>query len=208
VYGVWLLPRQLQASTTPRLHIHWVILALLLPPVPRLILHAEDPNFRGSIFSLRHSEPLRFGEVIFARWTPGTDSLTVEPFDMHLPHPDGAPSGYTNLNDDEIQQLRAAGIKGHIKVLGMSAVINAGRLTLILSRQIDAPFQFLAPAEGSDVIYLQGSDGWRKIPPDTGESKCVVRLYVPKGKPTVTGFELDNGKDAPGDDETRYLWDQ
>lgn len=209
-YGILLLPRHFKSGAMPRLHIHWAVVALLLPPVPLLILRAVNPYFRAPIFSIRRSEPLRFGEVVFARWTPGTDALTVEPFDMHLPQSGTpqTPNGYTNLNEEEVQRLRLAGVSGHIKVLGMAALINAGRLTLILSQQIDAQFQFLTPAEGSDIIYLQTSHGWRKIPPEAGESKCVVRLYVPKGKPTVTGFDLDNGKDAPGDDETRYLWDQ
>jgi hypothetical protein len=209
-YGVLLLPRHLKSGAVPRLHIHWAIVALLLPPVPLLILRAVNPNIHGPIFSLRRSKSIRFGEVIFARWTPGSDPLTVEPFDMHLPQ-GGAPqlpSGYTNLNDEEIQRLHLAGVGGHIKVSGMSALINAGRLTLIMSQQVDAPFQFRAPVEGSSVTYLQTSGGWRKIPPEAGESQWVVRLYVPEGKPSVTGFELDNGKDAPSDDETRYLWDQ
>ena len=38
------------------------------------------------------------------------------------------------------------------------------------------------------MIYLQTPAGWRKLPPDAGESDQPIRLYVPKGKPNQTGM--------------------
>jgi hypothetical protein len=91
-------------------------------------------------------------------------------------------------------------------VSGMSALTNTGRLVLIMSRQLDARFQFFAPVEGASVIYLQTSAGWQKLPPETGESKSLVRMYVPEGKHNVTGFEFDSGNGPPWHQEPRYSW--
>jgi hypothetical protein len=212
VYGILFLPRQFEAGATPRLHIHWAVVALLVPFVPSLILHAVNPAipiFRTGKPAVRLS-----GEVIFARWTPSTAPLTVESFAAPLlPRrgglifgPDAPSAPPSDLTEQEVQRLQSAGITGHIKVLGMSALTNSGRIVLIMSGQLDAPFQFFVPVEGADVTYIQTSAGWQKLPPEAAESKSVVRLYIPEGMPNVTGFEFDSGNGPPWHDELRFLW--
>ncbi len=211
VYGTLFLPRLFEAGATPRLHIHWAVVALLVPFVPLLVLHAVNPAvpiFRSGKPAVRLS-----GEVIFALWTPSTAPLTVESFATPVSPRRGGlvfgpdvPSAPLNLTEPEVQRLRSAGITGHIKVLGMSALTNTGRIVLIMSRQLDAPFQFFVPSEGADVTYLQTGAGWQKLPPEAAESKSVVRLYIPEGKPNVTGFEFDGGNGPPWHDELRFLW--
>lgn len=215
LYGVWLLPRLFKPDARPRLHIHFAVLALFLPFVPSVILHAANPRLPGPAFGFARSEVVHHSPVIFARWSPGTGPLAVEPFDMHSPPPRGGlipepdyGRGYVDLTDEEKEHLRSAGITGGVKVLGNSNVANAGRLVIILSQQIEAPFQFLTPAEGSDVIYIQTPDGWRKLPLDAGESKSLIRFYIPAGKPNITGVEFDTADGYSGRDETRYLWDR
>ena len=215
-YGILFLPRHFKAGAAPRLHIHWAVVALLVPFAPNLILYAVNPASRAPLFAFGKPTIRLSGEVIFAVWTPGTDPLTVEPFAMHVPPraggilivPDPPPPSATssNLNEQEVQRLRSAGITGHIQVSGMSALTNTGRLVLIMSRQLDAPFQFFAPVEGASVIYLQTSAGWQKLLPEAGESKSRVRMYVPDGKPNTTGFEFDSGDGSPWHQEPRYLW--
>jgi hypothetical protein len=213
VYGAWLLPRHFKSNAFPRLNVHWAVFALFVPFVPSLILHAANPRLPDPIFSAGRTQPAHRGQIIFARWTPGSEPLIVEPFDMHSPPPRGGlipepdrGGGYVNLSKEEIEWLRSGGVTGEIKVIGSRSLSESGRLVLILSQQIDAPFQFLAPALGANVIYLQGSDGWRKMPPNAGEAKSVVRAYVPDGKPSITGFEFDSGTSFVDHDETRYLW--
>jgi hypothetical protein len=180
-FGTLFLPRLFAASATPRLHIHWAVVALMVP---------------------------------FVLWTPSTAPLTIEPFAMPLPPsgrfplvPDTPSAPPQNLTVQETQRLRSAGITGHIQVSGMSSLTNTGRIVLIMSRQLDAPFQFFAPVENADVIYLQTSAGWQKLPPDAAESKSLVRLYIPEGKPNVTGFEFDSGNGPPWhEDPPRFLW--
>jgi hypothetical protein len=210
VYGTLFLPRHFEAGAAPLLHIHWAVVALLVPFVPSLILHAVNPAvpiFRSGKPAVRLS-----GEVVFARWTPSTAPLTVEAFAMPPsprrggPFAPDAPSASLNLTEEEVQRLRSADITGHIQVLGMSALPNTGRIVLIMSRQLDAPFQFFVPVEGADVTYLQTSAGWQTLPPEAAESKSVVRLYIPEGKPNVTGFEFDGGNGPPWRDELRFLW--
>ena len=216
VYAFLLLPRHFKPDATPRLHVHWAVLAIFVPFVPSLLLHASNPQLRGPIFTVSTAKPHHRGEVIFARWTPGADALTVVPFDMHLPPPHGGlipepetpGKGYVNLTDEEAERLRAAGITGGVTVLGSSSLLDAGRLVVIMSQQIDAPFQFVTPAEGTKVVYIQSPGGWRKLPPEAGESKTRVRMYVPEGKSNVTGFELDTGTSPPWHDETRYIWNR
>jgi hypothetical protein len=210
-FGIVLLPRHFEAGATPRLHIHWAVLALMVPLVPSLILHAVNPAvpiFRSGKPAVRLS-----GQAIFAVWTPGAAPLTIQPFAAPRPPqrsglfapdtPDRPPS---NLTEQEAQRLRSAGITGQIQVSGMSALTNTGRVVLIMSRQIDAPFQFFAPAENADVIYLQTNDGWQKLPPETAESKSLVRLYIPEGNPKVTGFEFDSGSGAAWRREPLFSW--
>ena len=216
VYGTLFLPRHFEAGATPRLHIHWAVVALLVPFVSSLILHAilHAVNPAVPIFTFGKPAVRLSGEVIFARWTPTTAPLTVQSFAMPLPPrrgglifgPDAPSAPPSDLTEQEVQRLRSAGVTGHIQVLGMSALTNTGRIVLIMSRQLDAPFQFFVPAEGADVTYIQTSAGWQKLPPEAAESKSVVRLYIPEGKQNVTGFEFDSGNGPPWHDEMRFLW--
>jgi len=213
IYGAWLLPRHFKPGAVPRLHVHWAVLALMVPYVPALILHTVT-GFPQQVFSMGRSKAPRPCEVIYARLTPAADGLVVEPFDMHLPpsrgglipEPESPGAGYVNLHDDEIQTLRSAGIAGNIKVLGgVTSSVHRGRLVLIMSQQLDSPFEFAEPGD-ANVIYVQTAEGWRKLPPDAGESKTHVRLYVPEGKPNVTGIEVDTEDSHRYQDETRYQW--
>jgi hypothetical protein len=211
-FGTLFLPRLFAASATPRLHIHWAVLVLMVPFVPSLILHAVNPAV--PIFNSGKPAVRLSGQVIFALWTPSTAPLTIEPFAMPLPPsgrfpfvPDTPSAPPQNLTAQETQRLRSAGITGHIQVSGMSSLTNTGRIVLIMSRQLDAPFQFFAPVENADVIYLQTSAGWQKLPPDAAESKSLVRLYIPEEKPNATGFEFDSGNGPPWhEDPPRFLW--
>jgi hypothetical protein len=210
-FGTLFLPRLFKAGATPRLHIHWAVVALVIPFVTPLILHAVNPAV--PIFGSGKPAVRVDGEVIFALWTPGTAPLTVEAFPMpaasggRSPFVPNAPSAPpTNLTEQEAQRLRTAGITGHIRVLGMSALTNTGRIVLIMSRQLDAPFQFFAPSENGDVIYLQTDGGWQKLQPETAESKTLVRLYIPEGKPKVTGCEFDSDSGTHWRDELRFFW--
>ena len=210
-FGALFLPRLFAASATPRLHIHWAVVALLVPVVPSLILHALNPAV-PIVHSGKPAVRLS-GEVIFALWTPSAAPLTIDSFPMPLPPsgrfpfvPDTPSAPPLNLTAQEAQRLRSAGITGHIQVSGMSALTNTGRIVLIMSRQLDAPFQCFAPVENADVVYLQTSAGWQKLPPETPDSKIPVRLYIPEGKPKVTGFAFDNGSNPPWREEPRFSW--
>jgi hypothetical protein len=213
-FGILFLPRHFKSGATPRLHIHWAIVALMVPFVPLLILHAMNPAV--PIFTSGKPAVRLSGQVIFATWTPSTAPLTIEPFAAPPLPPRGGggflsapntPSASTsNLTEPEVQRLRSAGITGHIQVSGMSALTNTGRIVLIMCRQLDAPFQFFAPVENADVIYLQTSAGWQKLPPETAESKYLVRLYIPDGEPKITGFEFDSGSGTPWREEPRFSW--
>jgi hypothetical protein len=210
-FGTLFLPRLFKAGATPRLHIHWAVVALLVPFVPSQILHAVSPAV--PIFASGKPAVRLSGQVIFALWTPSAAPLTIDSFPVPLPPsgrlpfvPDTPSAPPQNLTAQEAQRLRSAGITGHIQVAGMSALTNTGRIVLIMSRQLDAPFQCFAPVENADVIYLQTSAGWQKLPPETAESKFLVRLYIPEGNPKVTGFEFDSGSGPPWRQELRFSW--
>ena len=209
-YGVWLLPRLVKADHPARLHVHWVILLLSIPPIPMLIYSGVSGDPR-QITGATTEKPTF--EIIYARWTPGSAPLTVEPFDMHLQPPRGGlvpepdrPAVVWNLSEQEIDRLRGARATGQVKVIGGATSSNhVGRLVLIMSQPLDAPFAFLGPGS-SDVIYLQTDSGWRKLPPDADESTTRVRLYAAGQKPFVTGIEIDRGDGHPYRDETRFRW--
>ncbi len=186
LFGTWRLPRHVQLE--PRAHLrllHLPILLLALVQLPVLVLPAR-------VTSRVPPSP----QIVVVKWTPGPEPLTVEAFDMHLEPPRGGlipepqtTGGYLNLRDDEVQRLRAAGITGRLKVWGaMGAVNSSGRAVVIMSHQLDAPFQFFGPAERTGVIYLQTPQGWRKLPPDAGDSDRPFRLTVSTRDPKVTAL--------------------
>jgi hypothetical protein len=187
-----------------------VILFLSIPPIPILIYRGVS-GYPRQITGATTEQPTF--EIIYARWMRGSAPLTVEPFDMHLPPPRGGlvpephrPAVVWNLSEQEIDRLQGAGATGQVKVIGGATSSNhVGRLVLIMSQPLDAPFAFFGPGS-SDVIYLQTSSGWRKLPPDADESTTRVRVYTADQKPLVTGIEIDRGDAHLYRDETRYRW--
>jgi len=184
-FGAVLLPRHIYFKTSLR-WFHAPVLVVALLGVPALLLSARPK-------SRLHPS----ADIVMAKWIPGPEPLTVEAFDMHLeprhggliPEPESSNSrGYVNLRDEEMQRLRSAGITGHLKVWGEVEGNADSRAVIIMYHQLDAPFSFLGPGQHTDVIYLQTPQGWQKLPPDAGESGQTIRLYVPDGKPTVTGM--------------------
>lgn len=213
-YGTWRLPRLLSPNVTARLHIHWLVVLLMVPYVP-ILLYRSFSGYPQQVFATVHEKPSF--EMVFVRWSPGRDGLAVEPFNMPLPAPRGGlipepdygrADTINMLNEKELAMLRDAGVAGKLKVLGGStASSHIGRLVLIISHQIDAPFEFAAPGD-ADVIYLQTAEGWQKLPADAGESSTRIRLYVPDDKADVTGVDFDRHDGHTYRDETRYRWEQ
>lgn len=216
VYGALLLPRQCKAGVTPSLHIHFAVLALFVPYVPLLILHAANPQRPLPSPAAQSTPAPHYGQVIFALWTPGAEPLTVEPFDKHpaadpatgfvlFPRPE-VHGADINLNEQEAPTLRSAGIAGAIKVTGSAPLSNSGRLVIILSQPISQAFKFATPAETAHVIYLQTPDGWRKLPPDAGEAKLSVRMYIPDAQPNATGYELNAENGHTYRNDFQFVW--
>lgn len=215
VYGALLLPRQFKSGAAPSLHIHFAVLALFIPYVPLLILRAANPLRPLPGFAAQSTLAPHYGQVIFARWTPGAEPLTVEPFGT--PSTEPAP-GFVlfpkpevhgadiNLNDQETGTLRSTGFTGAIKVTGSAPLHNSGRLVIILSQQISEPFKFATPAENAHVIYLQTADGWHKFPPDAGEAKLSVRMYIPDAQPNATGYELNAENGHTYRNDFQFVW--
>jgi hypothetical protein len=216
LYGALLLPRQFKSAAVPSLHIHFAVLALFIPYVPLLILHAANPQRPFPSLAAQSTPAPHYGQVIFARWTPGSQPLTVEAFDTHpaaeptpgfvlFPKPE-VHSADINLNEQEAQTLRSTGLTGSIKVTGSAPLSNSGRLIIILSQQISEPFQFATPAENAHVIYLQTANGWRKLPPEAGEAKLSVRMYIPEAQPNATGYELNAENNHTYRNDFQFVW--
>lgn len=75
-----------------------------------------------------------------------------------------------------------------------------------MSQQLQQPFQFRFPAERQSVLYLQTPAGWRKLPPEAGDSGTSIRLYVSPEDPRQTVYEIDRGDGHPHGGYTGFFW--
>jgi hypothetical protein len=61
-------------------------------------------------------------------------------------------------------------------------------------------------AKKASTLKFPISAGWQKLLPEIAESKFLMRLYLPEGKPKVTGFEFDSGSGPFWRQEPRFSW--
>jgi antitoxin component YwqK of YwqJK toxin-antitoxin module len=112
-------------------------------------------------------------EQIFVRWIPGDKDLSVKKF-LDL-----------NLKDEEIALLKEAGITGDLEIRGSSGLgreCKASRAVFIMKKLIDSPIELKLPNE-TTIIYVQGDDGWEKIPGDAPTLDRTIRFKPDTNNP-------------------------
>jgi hypothetical protein len=135
---------------------------------------AYDAHIRNSV----HDPPLDF---VFVKWTPAEGEVREEPngkFDSTFP----------TLKDNEIQELRAAGLTGILTVHGSQTTFVGparSRAFLIMSRGTRDTIDLPKPARG-DIIYLQTEEGWKVFPPSTPVLSRTIRLTFSEPNPHQT----------------------
>ena len=182
-FGFLILPRRVKREPMRPRPLHWAVILASLVLV----------SFRSTRLYGQGGQPEPEAEIVYGRWDPGTGPLVVHPFVISAPNLrafPGAPalaSAEVNLSEAETERLRSAGVGGEISILGISkAFPSEGRIVLVMQHQLDEPFEFSKPAGNLDLIYLQGPNGWQKLPPDAAESSKKLRLMIPEDKPQHT----------------------
>ncbi len=83
------------------------------------------------------------------------------------------------LKNDEIAELQKAGVKGVLLVRMAGTVGEAhekkARVVIVMNKQIRGPIDLPQP-DGTNVIYLQQSDTFEKIPDNTKTLSAVIHL--------------------------------
>ena len=157
-YGAVFLVR-LPESSPDRLAIrHWLVLAL---PALFILQFAWGVTVRASV-----NEPVP--TTAFLRWTPGPEDLTYKHFDYEL---------YCDMpTDQDMNSLRALGLRGQLRSAGGGCgARNANRLMVVMYRPIHEDVDLPKPKD-SDLIYVQTSEGWKKLPESAATSSRCIRL--------------------------------
>lgn len=135
-------------------------------------------------------------EVVFVKWKPGPEPLSVE-------------GSWENwLTADERAQLHAAGLTGRLIVVG-GGTFGRGRQSkavIVMHQQLDSPVDLLQP-DGSMVIYVQDGQNWRMLPSDAPTLERTIHLEVSTHTTThsLYGVELVNGARSGG---TAFEWSE
>lgn len=112
-------------------------------------------------------------DIVFLKWSPGEGEVREEPIGKY-------DSYYPRMNNEEITELRAAGLTGVIQGWGNNHLPGPGvssRVVLIMSRGVRETVDLRKPASG-DIIYLQTQEGWRLFPPSAPTLPRTMRLTI------------------------------
>jgi hypothetical protein len=130
--------------------------------------------------------------VVYLRWHPGPEPLTVEYAGIGRGPAIGPPTPSTSAGADwpltgsvlrlsvsDIELLRHAGVSGRVVVVG-SRTIGSGppaRAIIVAHDQVPGRVELLQPWR-TTVAYVQGArgDAWSRVPKDVPTSARTIRL--------------------------------
>ena len=104
-------------------------------------------------------------EIIFARWVPGSEALSVETTEG------------SKLTEEESNTLHQLGLQGRLVLEGRN-LFGSGkpsRMLVVLQHPVDAPVELRQP-DGGQVLYVQRDKGWEMYPPNAATFPRTVRL--------------------------------
>lgn len=170
VYGFFLFPRVRNESprTSPMLLRHWMIAGVWL-----LLFSAswaQTEYMRIKIHSVKDPQL----QLYFVKWTPAAGDVREEPIGQFGPRPH-------TFTDDQIEELRAAGMTGILQTWGHSGndfpppPPGTCRFVIVMSRPVREPIDLPKPAAG-DIVYIQTEQGWRVFPSQAQTVSRTVRL--------------------------------
>jgi len=164
IFGFFLLPQISRKSlnSSPMHWGHWVAVTawILLFGVT----WARTESIRHKLEAVKD----RRLRLVYARWVPVDDGPVRE-------EPIGPGDRNRYLTDQEIEELRAAGLTGVIHYLGGQGDGAGLRFVVIMARPDRDTVDLPKPASG-DILYLQTQEGWRKFPPSAPTLPRTVRL--------------------------------
>jgi hypothetical protein len=140
-----------------------------------------------SVFPARRTQSERKHglEVIFAKWIPGKESLSVDKFEF--PQPDSEMEKMT-VTESELRQLKSLGLTTGRIYVGRRQVEGSGdliRVLVVLKHQVKSPAVLWQPKE-ADVIYFQDKNEWKLFPSNAALSGRFITLEADKRDPRVT----------------------
>jgi hypothetical protein len=128
----------------------------------------------GMADAIRQAEPTQQLSVLYVRWQPGPEPLSVEytePALLQRPAP--------KLSDEELAMLEEAGISGRL-VLDQGRQTGSGppaRVIIVATRQVGSQVELRQP-DRTTLVYLQEPEGdkWAKLPPGAPTVDRTIRL--------------------------------
>lgn len=133
-------------------------------------------------------------ELVFVRWEPSSEPLTVEK--------EYGPG----LTSEERNQLSSIGLKGQLTVTGPGTfgMGKHSRAVIVMQHEVESRFE-LAQPDGVEVIYVQHEKEWRMYPPIAPTLRRTIRFEPDKRNPGATLYmvELADGSAQGG---TAFIW--
>jgi hypothetical protein len=140
-------------------------------------------------------------QLYFVKWTPAEGEVREEPIGKPVPS-----AHY--LTDLEIEELRAAGLKGILQTCGHTGheypppPPETRRFVIVMARPsretIDLPKPVFV-----DILYLQTDQGWKVFPPSAQTVTRTVRLALTGSESHLnmlsTHYSDDIGLGHPGE---------
>ena len=168
-FGFFVFPRICEDSfqTAPLGRWHWVGISLWVLYFVAGYSHCAYAMHRAR----SRNDPAI--NLVFLKWTPGDGEVREVS--------DGAyDSSFPSLRDDEIEELRAAGLTGTLMAWGNNSLGGIGpqvRVVIIMSRGLRETVDLPKPANRS-ILYIQTQEGWRAFPPSTPTLPRTIRLSI------------------------------
>jgi hypothetical protein len=106
--------------------------------------------------------------VILVKWTPEEGDVREEPVGKYS-------TPYQYVTDSEIEELRAAGLKGVLHGWAANPIPGAVRFVIVMSRPIDQATDLPKPS-AENILYMQTEDGFRRFPSSATTVNRTVRL--------------------------------
>ena len=118
-------------------------------------------------------------EVVFVKWNELPQDLALD-----------AEGGVrVPLSGEELSQLRSAGLRGTLTVVGTSTQGSGpnARMVIVMKAQPTSPVILQQPNQAA-IIYVQNSDDWNRYPGDAPVLSRTVDLSTPPEFPTQTHY--------------------
>lgn len=173
-FGFFVFPRTCEDSfqNGPIAPWHWAIVSIWA-----LSLIVGNSQTAYAIHKVRSLNDPAI-DLVFFKWTPDTAGNGEE-----LRVARGPYDTFPYLKDEELNQLRAAGLTGTVHPCGSNMLPGFGphvRVVIIMSRGLRETVDLPKPAK-DNILYIQTEEGWKAFPSSAPTLPRTIRLSLSEG---------------------------